>query len=205
MATNQHQITDPAAWWRVPSFVTDRVAVSGDLDTDDVDAGRAQLAGWVAAGITDIVDLRGEWSDEAFVARHAPGVAYHWIGTDDDGHGQSDEWFTAGVTTTLAALADPSRKVMIHCHMGVNRAPSMAFAVLLTLGHDPVDALAAIRTSRPIAATLYAEDAIVWWHRRSHSSATAAARDLRRVRTWLDRHPLDVSWVIDRIRHAEAA
>lgn len=179
--------------------------MSGDLDTSDVGAGRAQLARWVAAGITDIVDLRGEWTDEEFVDRYAPGVIYHWLGTHDDGSGQSDDWFESGVEIALQALADPVRKVMIHCHMGVNRAPSMAFAVLLALGVDAVEALEAIRNSRPIAAALYAQDAVAWWHRHAGSPATATRADCRRVRTWMAAHPVDVYWIIDRIRLAEVA
>ena len=43
------------------------------------------------AGITDIVDARGEWSDERLVAEIAPHVRYHWLGTHDNGGRQADE------------------------------------------------------------------------------------------------------------------
>jgi len=95
--------------------------------------------------------------------------------------------------------------VLVHCHMGVNRGPSMAFAILLGLGHDPVEALRAIRSARPIAAILYAEDAISWWHRRNGTPETIAYAERRRVREWLRKNEVDVGWIISRIRRAEAS
>ena len=71
------------------------------------------------------------------------------VGTDDDGNGQSDAWFDAGVSAILGALADFNRKVIVHCHMGVNRGPSLAFAAMLALGHEPTEALAAIKARFP--------------------------------------------------------
>lgn len=204
MSTKCNDI-DPAAWWRVIGFPCPQVAVSGDLDRDDDNRALEQLREWSAQGVTDIIDVRGEWSDEAFVAEHSPGMRYHWLGTDDWGNGQPDEWFEAGVAAALQSLADPDRTVMVHCHMGVNRGPSMAFAIMLALGFDPIDALAAIRGARPIAAIIYAQDALLWWHRRRGSSSTEAQRDLRRLRQWHRDHPVDVAWVVSRIRLAEAS
>lgn len=54
-----------------------------------------------------------------------------------------DEWFWDGVDFAFEALADPDAQILAHCHMGINRGPSMAFAerlirnvykVLLTRG-----------------------------------------------------------------------
>lgn len=197
--------SDPAAWWRVPSFAIPGIALCGDLDTESTVRGREQLNGWLDLGITDIIDVRSEWSDKDFVARHAPGVQYHWLGVDDDGQAQPDEWFEAGLAAAQLAFENPSGRVLVHCHMGVNRGPSMAFAILLGLGHDPVAALDAIRSARPIAAILYAEDAISWWHRRSGTPETIAYSERRRVRDWLRTNAVDVGWIISRIRRAEAS
>lgn len=195
----------PAAWWRVLCFPIERVALSGDLDTTTSGTAQRQLMTWADAGITDIIDVRREWSDASLVARLAPWMRYHWIGTHDSGHAQSDDWFDEGVEAALDALADPDRKVVVHCHMGVNRAPSLAFGVLLALGHHPVEALDLIRASRPIAAVLYAQDALRWWHRRSAAPMDTRAAERSAVAEWLDRNAADVGWVISRIRAAEGA
>jgi len=194
--------SDPAAWWRILCWVTPTIAVSGDLDTSSPERARTQLADWVAQGVTHIIDLRGEWSDQSLVEREAPGITYIWLGTHDNGSSQSDAWFEAGVAAALAALADPDAKVVVHCHMGVNRGPSMAFAILLALGMDAIEALEAIRLARPIAATLYAGDAIDWWQRQIGSPDTVRHAERRRVRSWLAENDNDVAWIISRIRRA---
>jgi len=205
--SGQLPVSDPANWWRRLCFPTRKLAISGDLDIrSDISAAR-QLAEWAAAGITDIVDARDEWSDVELVARLAPAMRYHWVGTDDDGCSQSDEWFDEGVAAALGAVASPNRKVLIHCHMGVNRGPSLAFATMLALGHDPINALSTIRRSRPIAAVLYAPDALHWWHRRFGDVEPIRDLDveLAAIDAWMIEHPVDSGWVISRIRRAEAA
>ncbi len=193
--------TTPEGWWRHLCWLEDhRIALVGDLPHDRVRAA-AQLDEWVAAGVTHIVDLRGEHSDEAFVAERAPGITYCWLGTHDDGTAQDADWFTTGVTAILEALSHPGARVVVHCHMGVNRAPSMGFAALLALGLDPVRALDTIRSARPIAAVLYAEDAVRWWTEIRTPTETATA--LRAVRDWHRANPCDVRWIISRIRRAE--
>jgi hypothetical protein len=52
------------------------------------------------------------------------------------------------------------KKVFVHCHMGINRGPSTAFAILLDQGMAPEQAFDLIRAKRPIAAVYYAEDAL---------------------------------------------
>jgi predicted protein tyrosine phosphatase len=100
----------------------------------------------------------------------------------------------------LATLADPNRRIVVHCHMGVNRGPSMGFAILLALGWDPIEALDAIRAARPIARVLYADDAISWWLRRNGASAADVSAGISAVQRWHYDNPLDTSWVISRIR-----
>jgi protein-tyrosine phosphatase len=182
--------------------VTERLLVSGDLPTGPEQA-LAHLKGWVDAGITHVVDCRLEWSDEEFVAVHAPQIDYAWLGTHDDGENQSCEWFDAGVESVTSALSDPNARVLVHCHMGINRAPSMAFAVLLAMGFEPVAALNAIRTARPIAALLYAQDALNWWHTRSNAPALTRLEQQTAVVGWMNSHQLDVDSTIRRIRAAE--
>ena len=176
-------------------FVTDRLATGGDLHWRE-DRALADLAGLLDAGITHIVDCRMEWNDEELVARHAPAVAYLHAGVDDIGGRQPDWFFDRGVAFVLDALARPGTRVLVHCHMGINRGPSLAYAILLAQGADPVDALDALRTARPIANVWYAEDALVWWHRRSATPETVRHSDRRRVAAWRAAHPLDVVRII---------
>jgi dual specificity phosphatase 3 len=193
----------PADWWRHLCWLGDtRVALCGDLSSNRVDA-QDQLAAWRAAGITHILDVRGEWSDESFVAVEAPEITYLWLGTHDSGGAQDASWFEQGVAGALVALADPDARIVVHCHMGVNRGPSMGFAVLLALGFDVDDALSLIRIERPIAAVLYAEDAVEWWVGSGRCDAANADELRHAVRQWHDDNPVDVGWIIGRIRQAE--
>ena len=193
----------PASWWRRLCQVTDRLFICGDLPHDP-DGFRRMLQEWVDAGITHIVDVRGEWSDESRVADKHPHISYAWLPTHDNGGGQDADWFEQGVETICDALADPGARVVIHCHMGVNRAPSMAFAALLELGIDVGDGLTAIRAARPIAAILYAESAIDWFAERSGWTTSQTGEARMRVRAWHAENPSDAQWVISRIRMAEA-
>ena len=104
MKTTQN-ISDPAAWHRRLCHINEWLAVSGDLDTARPDIAAAQLQTWIDEGITDIIDLRGEWSDENFVAKHAPEFNYHYLGTHDDGGWQEDECLSVCVVQTSSAPA----------------------------------------------------------------------------------------------------
>jgi protein-tyrosine phosphatase len=182
-------------------MVGDRIVVSGDLPADERLARRA-LSDWCDAGITGVVDCRGEWSDERFVAQVAPQVGYRHIGIDDDGTRRPDGWFDTGTAGALELLEQTTGRVLVHCHMGINRGPSMAYAVLLCLGWHHVEALDAIRAARPIAALIYAEDAVAWWARRNDVPATVAGAMRRDVRAWHRSNDIDVATVIRRIRAA---
>ena len=133
----------PSRWWReVCPIAGTRLVISGDLPGWGTQFGE-HLQRWVTAGVTHIIDVRDEWNDANAVRELAPAIVYHWLGTDDDGYGQPDAWFDAGVDAALDCMADPTAVAMIHCHMGVNRGPSMAFAVLLAMGWHPVAAIEA--------------------------------------------------------------
>lgn len=193
---------DPLLWHRKACHVTPQLVLCGDLHEDNALA-LEQLNTWVAEGITDILDVREEASDESFVAIHAPDVNYIWLGTHDDGGRQDDGWFAHGVAAVRKVFADPDRRVVVHCHMGINRAPSMAFAILLAQGWDPVEALDAIRTARPIAAVLYATDAISWWLRRQGASPDEIRAGVALVEQWHLDNPHDTYAAISRIRLGE--
>src|SRR6185436_10992830 len=157
------------------SCITGRVWTGGDLPSHLGEKSMlADLLEIQNAGITHILDNRIEWSDEAFVEAHAPTMTYWWNGQDDAGQVMPDEWFCDGVDFALEALADPDAQVLAHCHMGINRGPSMAFAILLASGTEPVAALSAIRRVRPIAAISCAGDALDRGHRIGDTRAAVA-------------------------------
>lgn len=202
---NDEDTLHHARYWRQLNWMEQgRLVLTGDLPVDPDDALR-QLAVWVEAGVTHIVDARMEWSDEDLVAEVAPHIRYLHNGADDAGQRMPDDWFDRAVDFALAALDSPEAKVLVHCHMGINRGPSLAYAVLLALGVDPVEALDAIRSTRPIAAVGYAEDALRWHHRRTGAGAAVRALDRSRVSAWRRAHPLEVVRIIRQIRAVEAA
>lgn len=170
---------------RTLSFLTDRLIVSGDLSHADSESVLEQLDYWVSKGVTDVLDVRAECSDENFVGKHQPKMKYNHLGVHDDGAPRDPLWFTAGVKVTLDAFARSSdSKVLIHCHMGINRAPSMAYAVLLSQGVDCVKALDIIRSSRPIAQIIYADSALKWFSSLHPSVDYRESKD--RVDAWFD-------------------
>jgi dual specificity phosphatase 3 len=186
------------------SRITDHLFTGGDLPLHlGSDAMLLHLQEMQDAGITHILDNRMEWSDEAFVASHAPDVHYLHNGQDDAGQRMPDSWFDRGVSFALAASHIPGSAVLAHCHMGINRGPSMAYAILLSQGWAPDVALDAIRAARPIAAIGYAIDALDWWHCSSRATPLQVARDRAAVRAWFEEHPLDVVRIIRGIRETE--
>ena len=188
-------------WHRSVCRVTDWLILSGDLPPER-QAAIAKLDEWIAAGVTDVVDVRGEWSDERLVATLAPDVRYHYLGTHDDGGTQDATWFEAGLATLHDAKQHQDAVLMVHCHMGVNRGPSMALAMLLDEGWDVVDALNAIRDARPIAGVIYAKDAVRAVGARKGRSERDVATDLARVSDWFNENQIDISTIIRRIRQA---
>lgn len=181
--------------------VAPRLWIGGDLETSRPALARAQLDELEQAGVTDILDLRLEWDDGPWVAQAKPHLGYRWLGVADAGQRMPDQWFDDGTAHVLARLAEGTG-VLVHCHMGINRGPSMGFAVLLALGWDPVEALDRIRPRRPIAYVGYAEDALDWWLRRTGAGPTSEAADRRRLETWRRQNQLDVVQVIRKVRGA---
>ena len=183
--------------------VTDFLAVGGDLAYDNETA-VAQALELVGAGITHVLDVRQECDDTELWGL-VPEVSYRWAGIDDAGQRVPAAWFDGIVDWALDALKDPNAKLLTHCHMGINRGPSAGYAVLLGLGWDPVEALDAIRTARPIAAVAYAEDALAWHFDRISATTQERTDTLDRVRRWRADNPLDVVRIIRRIRLQEAS
>lgn len=175
--------SDITLWHRRLCPVTHGIIISGDL-AEDPDQAVRQLDRWQRAGITHVLDTRSEWSDEELVAEHAPDIVYGWVGTDDDGAAQPDSWFDDGLAFAVDALSHPDAVLLVHCHMGINRGPSMAYRILLESGWDPIEALDAIRQARPIVDIAYAADALGHYHRRHRIAAPRKTLDRDRLTSW---------------------
>lgn len=184
--TTYHDIDQ---WHRRLCPVTTQIIISGDL-SDDPTRALSQIDGWQRAGVSHVLDTRIEWSDQELVAQHAPEIVYGWIGADDAGLPQADEWFDAGLTFAIDALLDPDSVLLVHCHMGINRGPSMAYRILLEYGWDPIDAIDAIRESRPIADIGYARDALDHFHRTHGIVQQTRTEDLDRLEAWQRGYPM---------------
>ena len=170
-------------WHRRLCPITPRIIISGDL-SEDIPQALRQIDGWRRASITHVLDTRIEWSDQELVAQQAPAIVYGWIGADDAGLPQADEWFDTGLEFAREALQDPEPILLVHCHMGINRGPTMAYRILLEQGADPIDALETIRSARPIADIAYAADALDHFHRNHDVSEATRVQDRDRLEAW---------------------
>ena len=162
--------------------LTDLLWTGGALPDRD-DSAAAVVAAWRDLGIGAVIDCRAEWSDSDRVAAAAPEIQYRNLGVVDGGQPLPDEWFDAVTSWAVARMAERVG-VLVHCHSGHNRGPSGAFAVLLRMSWDPVDAIELIREARPIATVSYAEGALDWWHRVSQASVAVRAEQRERFDEW---------------------
>lgn len=186
------------------SQITSNLWVGGDLETRQPSIASVQLAELDSLEVTHIVDCRIEANDEDWVAVACPKMRYQWLGVDDAGQRMPDEWFARGTSFVRASL-DAGGVVLAHCHMGINRGPSMGFAAMLGLGWDPVEALDRIRARRNIAHVAYAEDALDWWLRKQGCSAAERALGRQKIAQWRQQNRLDVVETIRKVRGRKGA
>jgi dual specificity phosphatase 3 len=186
----------PQKMWREICWVDNFLAVSGDLPSDPEKA-LEQLRVWEAEGITDVFDMREERDDSAFIHANSS-IKCHWFGVDDNGGVREDAWFNALCERAYEVLNDTTakRRMLVHCHMGVNRGPSALFAIMIATGWGSLEALRRIRDVRPIAGIIYAPDAMRWWALDSGYDDEDASNQVEEVRAWLSRNDLDLHYVI---------
>ena len=140
------------------TWLTDSLATGGDFEYDPRLA-EQQMQDLLSQNIGVIIDCRIEADDAAMWANH-PEIEYYHLPEDDyGGHKMSAKHFAKAVAIAQQAEAN-GKKVFTHCHMGINRGPSTAYAILLDRGFSPEEAFDLIRERRPISAVYYAEDAL---------------------------------------------
>lgn len=177
--------TLPQATYANLHFITPTLAIGGDVNHQE------QLDEIGALGITHVIDCRVEWNDQPLFAEQLPHLGYLHHGMDDAGQRVPASWFDKAIS--WLDQGGPDAVVLTHCHMGINRGPSLGLAVLLHQGWDVIDAMAAIRGARQIANIWYAEDALTWLHGRNGTDPTS---DVERLRQWRKSNPLDVVRII---------
>ena len=189
---------DPVSWWRVPCPLPGgRIFMSGGISPYP-EIARGQLAEWEAAGITDYMPVHIEFNEKELIEANS-NIKVHFLGVDDDLGRRDPLWFEVLTETADAILENPDAVLMVTCWVGCNRGPSATFAILLSQGWDVLPALRAIRSARPIAATVYAPDAAEWWAFKNGASREEVRASREMVLSWFPRHPLDAGWVIRQI------
>lgn len=133
------------------NWVTGRLAVGGALYSS------ADVTQLLSAGVTHIVNCQAEQDDAPLLA--GVPVLYLWNGQTDDGVAKPVDWFDRALQFAVPALAVPGKKVYVHCAAGVNRAPSVAYAILRALGVSPTVSESMIRGARPMVGIAYKGDA----------------------------------------------
>jgi protein-tyrosine phosphatase len=141
--------------------VTDRVAVGGD----DYLQSPALVSLMKAGGITHVLDCRAEakldakWFSRSYRPEHKEAfTAYLNNGFEDDFARKGIGVFRKALDFALGALSDPDHKLYVHCALGYNRGPSMAYAVLRATGLSEAEALHAIVSNRQVGLA-YRDDA----------------------------------------------
>ena len=175
-------------------WLTGRIAVSGGLEHAEWPLAD-RLAEWEAAGVTHYVAVHEEFRLKNRIEAISSIRVTH-IGVDDDLRPKDGAWFEAVAAAVARILADPEAKVVITCHLGVNRGPSAALAALLSRGWSLLPALRAIRDARPIANSVYAPSAARWWALREGGDERDADAAELEVLAWFDRNPLEAGHVI---------
>lgn len=151
--------------------VNDWLSTGGDLDLardltgQDYATTITQLR---AQGVTHVLDVRSEWDDKAeWVAGGLASENYlHLPITDSRYHVPPEDWYV-GVTDFVQQFwldSNVGDRLYVHCHMGINRAPSAAMLALLAVDPlmHPMDAFMQIRSARPAAGLVYAEAVGIW-------------------------------------------
>lgn len=153
--------------------------ISGGGSWFDVDKHEAWIMDVLDHGIKKVVDLMAEndfekTSQEWFEADNR--IQYRHIpDTDTVNHHMREKTFFDAWSAWRGRYRGD--KVLFHCYMGVNRAPSVVFFILLCSGWTPEDAWDKIRKARPIAGIWYAEQALRLFYRYQHDISGANSRN----------------------------
>jgi protein-tyrosine phosphatase len=122
------------------NFVTERIAVGGAIG--DING----LNELIAQGITHIIDMQAEFDDQTLRDSR---VTVLWLPQEDDGTPRPPGHYLQGARFAYAMLAIPEHKIYCHCAAGVNRGPTMCYALLRSFGIPKEEAIGMIQKARP--------------------------------------------------------
>lgn len=133
-------------------FITARIA-TGAAPVD-----RGFVRALLRAGITHVIDVTNAIDDRSLLPANFP---YIWDPTADDGMPKPAQWFSHPLFWAGTILPQNSTaKIYVHCTSGINRGPSMAYAIIRGIQRWSAPAtMAAFRKYRPQARLAYAGDA----------------------------------------------
>jgi protein-tyrosine phosphatase len=124
------------------TWIMDRIAVGGGIECAE---NMEQVA---RAGVTHILNMQIEFDDTDLAAAH--GIKVLNNGVYNDFEPKPPELFQRGVEFGTAALRKQNTKLLIHCTLGMHRAPTMALALLCSLGWPLAVARQLIERCRPV-------------------------------------------------------
>lgn len=135
------------------SRVTERLFVGAQVN--DV----ADVIELKAAGVTHVIDANTD--DERALFPVGNGIILLPDPTPDDGQPKPTAWFDGAIDFAIAALAQPGTIVLAHCAAGINRGPSLGFAIMRAQGFGHGQAKALICLARPqcLGGIRYRDDA----------------------------------------------
>lgn len=138
--------------------VSDWLWTGRDLSLD-LDIALQQLGELGENQVTTMIDTRSETQDEAFILEHYPRMKYLHVPRKDDGKVGDPAWWQRGLDAIEEGRRTGKGRVYVHCHMGINRGPSLACAALSEIdGMKPIDAWEHMRKKRPRAWASYYPD-----------------------------------------------
>ena len=134
------------------SKITERLFIGAQINSRD------DIQELVTSGVTHIVDAQAERDDTSLVHLNS-GMTVCWDPTQDDGqHPKPVEWTKVAVEFGIAALSQKGTIVLTHCAAGVNRGPSLGYAILRAQGWSALDVVGIIKNKRPQVGMAYRQD-----------------------------------------------
>jgi protein-tyrosine phosphatase len=136
------------SWWGRNFGGVDAVEVIPGLRIGAAPSRRA-VRRLVRAGVTHAIDLRGR-EDAAHVTIWPEGVFTDSYPLEE--YEAPDIAELRQVSSDVASLVAQGEVVYIHCRAGIQRAPTVACAVLLQMGWSLADAYRVVSSRRAVAA-----------------------------------------------------
>jgi len=124
------------------TWIMDRIAVGGGIESAE------NMAEVARAGITHIINMQIEFDDAPLASAH--GIKVLNNGVYNDFEPKPPELFHRGVEFGVTALRKHNTKLLIHCTLGMHRAPTMALALFCALGWPLPVARQLIERCRPV-------------------------------------------------------